>query len=103
MAAKAAGKHACNDDGLRHQSRRKAARESAELDIGESRFAEEHRFVAQNEKPDIAFCGGEVGQFGSLRGQRFAISIESGSLKPGAITDESNGACLSGGRRAGSR
>ena len=53
--------------------------------------------MAQNEKPDIAFCGGEVGQVGSLRGQRFAITIESGSLKPGAITDESNGARLSSG------
>ena len=33
-----------------------------------------------------------------MRGQRFAVTIESSGLKPGAIADESNGACSSSGR-----
>src|ERR1017187_2015946 len=69
-----------------------------ELDVGESRPSEEHRFVAQNKEPDIAFRGGKVRQVGRLRRQWFAITIESGGLKLSAIADEMNGVCSSSGR-----
>ena len=59
--------------------------------------------MAQNEQPDTAFCGSEVGQIGRLRGQWFAMTVKSGDLKPSAITDEANGARLSGSTPAGSR